>query len=367
MLTAPPEYEPALHGPHHRVSRLDVTDTTGATLATDVPISGGMVTADLTNRVSRSASFILAEGTFPGAEDDPLSPYYAIVRIRAGIALGNGTEILFPVFTGRVYAESIGPDGRITYRADDLSADVVAARFEQPERSNRSLFANQVTEIQRLITQAVPQATYGTNDVPLGRVPDLVWDEDRGQALDDLAESAGGRWYALGDGSFVVRRFLYEPSTPVQEFLDGPQGLMSKATRVRTRDGSANSVVVISERLDGTDPVRVIRRDTRTDSPTQYGGRFGKVVQVIKVQTPLTQNEATTLADTQLTAAVALTEQWESDVVPDHRIEPGDTARLRYRGRMADQIIDRVTYPLGAQGAMRLSSRGTVQLTTPGA
>ena len=365
MLASPAAYEPALHGPHRRVARLDVTDIDGNVRETDIPISGGEVSADLTNRVTRSASFTLSEEWFPGP-DDALSPYSAVARIRAGIALGDGTEILFPVFTGRIYEAELDFDGRAHFRADDLAADVVAARFEQPERSNRSRFANQVTEIQRLILQAVPQATFGDNDVDLARVPELVWDEDRGKALDDLAESAGARWYALGDGSFVVRRFPYEPSTPVQSFLDGPQGLMSKAAVKRTRDGSANSVVVISERLDGTDPVRVIRRDNQIGSRTMYGGPFGRVVQVIKVQTPLTQNEANTLTNAQLTAALALTEQWESDVVADHRIEPGDTARLRYRGRQADQVIDRVEYPLATDRPMRLSSRGTLELDSLG-
>jgi hypothetical protein len=367
MLTGPSAYAAALKGPHRRAARLDVLDIDGNVRASDVRISSGAVTANLTNRVTRSASFTLPTEWFPRTPADPLSPYAAVVRIRAGLALGTGLEIMFPVFTGRVYDARLSADGVATFRADDLAADVVAARFEQPVSSLRSSpFANQSTEARRLILQALPQATFGTDDIEPTRIPDLVWDEDRGQALDDIAESAGARWYALGNGDFVLRRFLYEPSTPVVEFLDGPQGLLSRADVSVTRDGSANSVVVVSERMDGTDPVRVVRRDVASGSPTRYGGLFGRVVQVLKIQTPLTQNEATTLARTQLTAAVALTEQWSCDVVADHRVEPGDTARLRYRGVQADQIIDGITYPLD-NSPMRLTSRGTVQLDTPGA
>lgn len=366
MLTAPPEYEPALHGPHRRVSYLTATDIDGAVLADRIPISTGSVRANLTNRVTRTATFTTAEEFYPDLPDDPLSPYLSVVHIESGLALGNGLEITFPVFTGRVYTATLNADGVASFRADDLAADVIAARFEQPMASSRSKFATQLTEIQRLILDAVPQAVFGTNDVSPAPVPALVWDEDRGKALDDLSEALGARWYALGDGSFVVRQFAYGPSTPVQEFADGPTGLMSRAVITRTRDGSANSVVVVSERLDGTDPVRVVRRDTSAASPTRYGGKFGRVVQVIKVQTPQTQNEANVFADAQLRAAVALTEQWSATVVADHRMEPGDTARLRYRGRMADQIIDAITYPLGT-GPMTLSGRGTVQLDTVGA
>lgn len=368
MLTGPHDnaYAAALSGPHRRVARVDVTDIDGIPRATDVEISTGEVTANLTNRVTRSATFTLPREWFPRTPEDALSPYFAVAHIRAGLEIGTGQEILWPVFTGRIYDARLSPDGSVVFRADDLAADVVAARFEQPTASLRSsVFANQSTEFRRLVTQALPQAEFGTDDIDPTRIPDLVWDEDRGQALDDIAESAGARWFALGDGQFVLRRFAYEPSAPVAEFLDGPQGLMSQAAVSITRDGAANSVVVVSERMDGTDPVRVVARDVTLGSPTRYGGKFGRAVQVIKIQTPLSQTEAATLARTQLTASVGITEQWDSTVVADHRLEPGDTARLRYRGVQADQIIDGIVYPLDTR-PMRLASRGTVQLDIPG-
>jgi len=367
VLAAPEAYRAALHGPHRRVSYVTATDINGVVLAQDVPILGGTVRANLTNRVTRSADLEIPYSYFPDTETDPFSPYVGVVRIRSGIALGNGTEYTFPLFTGRVYNASLEEDGRAVLRADDLAADVVAARFEQPMASSRSLFATYVYEIQRLITDALPGAEFGTGELTDSVVPSLVWDEDRGQALDDLASAIGCRWYALGDGSFVIRRLDYSPAAPVQEFRDGPGGLMSRARISRTRDGAANSVVVVSERLDGSDPVRVVRRDNRPSSPTRWGGLFGRVVRIVKVQTPQTQNEAQLLAGAQLSASVALTEQWSCTVVPDQSIEPGDTARLRYRGRMADQVLDTVTYPLGPKSPMLLGSRGTVQIETVGA
>jgi hypothetical protein len=367
MLDAPPEYAAAMHGPHRRVTRIDSYDIDGNELLRGAPVLGGVVRADLTNRVSRTASFQLPAEYFPDTPDAPFSPYRAVVRIWSGIALGTGLEIVFPVFTGRPYAATLTSDGRADFRADDLAADVVAARFEQPERSRfPSAFATQLEEIQRLISEAIPQAVHGPSDVDPVAVPDLVWDEDRGQALDDMASAMGARWYTLGDGTFVVRRTDYTPTAPVQSFLDGPQGLMNRAQITRTRDGSANSVVVVSERLDGTPPVRVVARDNSPGSPTRFGGPFGRVVQVIKVQTPLSFFGANTLASSQLRAAVALTEQWSCDVVADHRIEPGDTVQLGYRGRTSTQVVDAVSYPLDTRTPMRLETRGTVMVNTPG-
>lgn len=366
MLPSTSAYQAALRGPHRRVAYVTVTDTDGTVRARDVPVSAGQVTASLVNRVTRSATFTVAPEWFPDVPTDPFSPYAAVVRIRAGIAFGDNSEETFPIFTGRVYDADLGEDGQVTFRADDLAADVLAHRFEQPETSSRSLFATHWSEIQRIIRQTLPGAAFGPLTVEDQRVPRLVWDEDKGKALDDLAEALGCRWFAMGDGTFVIRPFDYAPGAPVASFLDGPGGLMSRARIKRTRDGSANSIVVVAERLDGSAPVRVVQRDVIVGSPTRFGGLFGRVVQVIKMQTPLSQPEARTLARTQLAASVALTEQWSSTVVPDHSLEPGDTVRKRYRGRMADQIIDGMTYPLGLQ-PMRLETRGTVALAVPGA
>lgn len=366
MLEAPAAYAPALRGPHRRVSYVTSRTVEGTVLAQDVKVADGQVSANLSNRVTRSATFTLPDTYYPDRPDDPFSPYLAVVHIRSGIALGNGTEITFPVFTGRVYAATLRADGAADFRADDLAADVVAARFEQPMVSSVSPLTTYVAEIERLISDAVPQALFGVNPDSGQRIPRLVWDEDRGKALDDLAAAIGCRWYAQGDGTFVVRPIAYGPATVVREFLDGPAGLLSAAEITRTRDGSANSIVTVSERLDGSDPVRVVKRDTRPTSPTRFGGLFGKVVQVVKLQTPQTQNEANAFSSAQLAASVALTEQWSSTVVADHTVEPGDTVRLRYRGRVADQIVDSVAYPLGLQ-PMRLGSRGAVRMDDVGA
>ena len=363
MLTSTALYKSVLHTPHKRAAYIDVYDIDGAVRQLDVPIVSGEVTASLTNRVTRSAVFTLSDEWFPRTVNDPFSPYRAVVKIFAGTEYGNGTNEVFPLFTGRVYDVNRDASGSVTFRADDLAADVVACRFEQPVNSQAN--TQLVSEIQRLITQAVPQATFGTDDVDDGPTPTLTWDEDRGKALDDLSEATGGRWYALGNGDFVVRQFVYAVGTPVQTFADGPQGLMSKASTSITRDGTANSIVVVAERMDGTDPVRYVARDNDPLSPTQFGGQFGKVVQVIKVQTPLTTSQAQTLARTQLAAATALTEQWTADVVPDYTMEPGDTVHLGYRGLERDQILDSITYPLMTSTAMRLGTRSSVAETVP--
>jgi len=354
MLTSSDLYKSSLHGPHHRVARIDVMDIDGNVLATGVPVVSGSVSAQLTNRVTRTASFTLPDEWWPRTATSPLSPYQSVVRIWAGTGFSDGSEELFPLITGRVWNAARQPNGGVSFNIDDLAADVVACRFEAPEKSTTATILD---EIRRLILGAIPQAVFGTDATTDAPTPQLVWDEDRGQALDDLAQAVGGRWYALGDGSFVVRPFNYQLGPVVQQFLDGPQGLMSTATTAITRDGTANSVVVVAERMDGTEPVRRIARDITPGSPTEFGGKFGRVVQVTKIQTPLTVAQAQTAARAQLAAVTALAEQWTAGVVPDYTMEPGDTVRLGYRGYSADQIIDGITYPLVTGNTMSMTTR----------
>lgn len=361
MLTSSAQYKEYLHGPHNRDARVDVTDIDGTVLASNVRIHDGDVRVTLTDRVTRTATFTTDAEHYPVLASDPFSPYHAVARIQAGVRYGDNSRELFPIFTGRIIDAELTEEGEARFTAEDLSADVVAFRFEQP-RSGRwptTVFA----QFRALVREAIPQAVFGAFDVTDTQIPDIVWDEDRGQALDDLAGAVGGRWYTLGDGSFVIRKMSYEPSTPVQDFVDGPQGLMIAANTFKTRVGTANSITVVSERTDGTDPVRVTVRDTSPSSPTFFGGKYGRVSQIIKVQTPVSPAEAQTMARAYLNASVALTEQWSSAVVADHTMEAGDTVRLRYRDLSATQVVDSITYPLGTEQAMGLETRGTVTVT----
>ena len=357
MLPSSATYQRAIHFPHSRRTIIDVIDAAGTVLAADIPFSDGDVRASLTQRVTRSASITVSEDLFPDLDTDPLSPTRAILSIRSGIQYADGSTEVFPVFQGRVQEATLDPNGSVSLSAEDRALDVVDMRFEQPRNYTPGTTIQMIHE---LITEAVPGAVFGTDDVADADVPVLTWDEDRGQAVDDLAESLGARWYAQGDGAFVVRAFPYDNGTVVQLLSDGESdgvdGLLSSATLFKSRRGTANSVTVVSERLDGTDPIRVTARNTVPTSATAYGDMFGRVTQVIKIQTPTSSSEAQRLARAQLNAANALTEQWSLVCVPDHTLEPGDPIRIRWRGRTAVQVIDALTYPLGL-GPMTLTTR----------
>lgn len=358
MLTSSAAYKIALLQTHHRVSRFTVRTPDGTLLAEDVPIGGGSVSAQLTSRVTRTASFTASDEWFPALDTDVMSPYHAIVEIRTGIAYPSGEEELFRVFTGRVYEAVRGPDGQVTFRADDLAADVIAADFEQPE--NSVLGRSTVAEIQRLITAGFEWAVFGTNDVTDSFVPKLSWDDDRGKALDDLSATVEGRWYATGAGEFVVRRLNYTGQPPVATFQDGPGGILSAARTIVTADGSYNSVVVLAERPDTATPIRITERDMNPLSPSYFNGNFGKRVLKIRSQESLAFFDAQRVARSQLAAATALQRQWTLTSVPDMTLEPGDVIDVEWRGVRDTQVVDSVVYPLSPSVAMAISARSSV-------
>lgn len=359
MLASSATYKAAIHRPHQQAFQVDLyAGPGGPVTARDVPVVGGSISANLTHRVTRSGTFTVGPEWWPGEDPDaPLSPYQAVAHIRAGIRYGDGSEELFSIITGRVGDVTRNPDGTVTARVDDLAADVVGARFEQPRNAERITV---LTQIERLIAEVLPGAAFGPHDVADQPMPVLTWDEDRGKALDDLATSLGGRWYALGDGTFVVRAYPYDVGTVVQEFRDYPEGLLVSGTPSVSRDGARNSITLVVERFDGGAPFRVTARDNSPTSPTQYGDRFGRVTEVIKVQTPLTEGQATVAVRQQLSAATALSSTWNAQVIPDFTMEPGDTALLSSRGVTSVQLIDSITYPL-APATMTLGTRAYVR------
>jgi hypothetical protein len=358
MLPSTALYRQALPFPHRRETRIEVYHA-GVRVVDNLPMVSGEVAASLTSRVTRQLSLEVTPDLWPLSDTDTLSPTRAVLKVSTGIGYPDGTREVFPVFTGRVHTIARASSGGVQLQAYDLAQDVIDFRFEQPQVSMAGSFITE--QIRALIRQALPSAVFGTDTVQAATVPDLVWDEDRGQALDDLAQAVRGRWYALGDGSFVTRLYPYGDSVPVLALADGAGGTLTGAQITKTRGGVANSVTIVSERMDGSNPIRVTARDLSTVSPTQFGDLYGRVSTVTKIQTPLSLIDAQALASTQLASSIALGEQWTAQCIPDATLEPGDTISLTWRGLRTTQIIDSMSYPLHTGPDMKIAGRSVAQ------
>jgi len=370
-------YRDALLRPHTVYNRVDVLARDGSVLHSDLPFIDGSVRATLTSRVARVLALSVDRSWFPllsNGEVDPgglLSPFGNRLAAYRGIRYGDGSTVQFPVFYGRIETVQMSRSGQVSVGANDLAADVVDAIFETPQSS---VPTNTITtEFRRLITGALPDATFGTSDLTSTKIAPIAWQSDRAQALDDMSATVAMLWYPLADGSFVQRLTPWtNPSQTAQitltdgtDLAPGALGVDADWTITVSRTGVYNSVVFTSERQDGTTPVHAIIRDLDPTSPTYFLGNFGRKPLLIQNQAALTQSQCVQAATSTLKSATAITQTWDPvSIVPDASIELGDLVQLQADGAASTQVVSGFTLPLRETGDMSVSLRAYAPVTT---
>jgi len=363
-------YRDALTRPHTIYTRVDVLDRDGTVLQRDLPFVDGNVRATLTSRVARVLSLTLDRSWFPLLAngdvdtDGLLAPFGNRIRAFRGITYGDGSVASFPVFYGRIEQIAMSASGSMTLTGNDLAADVVDAQFETPQSS---IPANTISvEFQRLVRDALTDATFGDSDLTGVKIAPIAWQSDRAQALDDMSATVSMLWYPLADGAFVQRLTPWtNPGQVAQITLsDGTSASPGDSKEIAdwtitvSRTGVYNSVVFTSERQDGSAPVYAIVRDLDPTSPTYYLGKFGKKPLLVQNQAALTQTQCLSAAQSGLKAAKAITQTWDPvSIVPDASLELGDLINGRAEGAASTQVISGFTLPLRETGDMSLSLR----------
>src|SRR5690349_4698795 len=194
-----PMYRAALRSSHTPFLRIEVLDGARNLLYSLDPVQpeflSGMVTATLTSRVARQCTITLDESFYPYQPGDLFAPYGNLLRASQGVECADRSRFVWSAFVARIQATNLNANGTCTVQAADLSANVLESKFLRPENSQTS--STVPVEVVRLISDAVPLATFGTFDASPLPVQPLTWQLDRGQALDELATSVGAFWYAL--------------------------------------------------------------------------------------------------------------------------------------------------------------------------
>lgn len=319
----------------------------------------GSVSATLGNRVTRQLDLTLDESLYAYGPDFLLAPYGNRLRVWRGIRFAGGVPYRWVVFTGRIQLVSTTPDGTLNLSASDRANEVLEAAFVRPENSSAGNTVLQ--EFVRLVGDAVPDAAFGTSDIPELIVPQLTWESDRSSALDEMATSASAYWYALADGTFVIRLYPFAVDNPSVVTLSDGEGGILQATPSRDRSDVYNSITVTGERADGSVPVFALAQDTNPASPTYVSGNFGLRHKTIHLQTPQTQGSAQTAADSYLRTQIALTQAWTWTQPPDAALELGDTVTLNARGQSGIiQVVSSFVLPLDVAGMMTVTARDQV-------
>lgn len=372
-----PFYRRILASGHGLYARVEVWSRDGQRLDTmlpamqrntwlaDIPSNGlvfmdGNVSASLNSRVARTLSLSVPSYLYPRDPSDLLAPFGNEIKAYYGIQLGDGSDkYVWQVFRGMIREVQLSSDGTCIVNCSDRAAEVQDVNFVSPQNSVPTNTINE--EWQRVILDAVPNATFGTSDTFGKLVEPLTWEFERASGLDEMASSVGALWYPVANGDFVIRRYPWTVmSTPIVEWSDGQGGTVNAWSVRRSREAMFNVVTVTGERLNGDDPVYATASDETVGSPTYVGGNFGVKSIVTRLQNPSTQGGAQGAAEALLRTYIAPIEEWSLSTAPDGALELGDTGMVLVDGRNDPQVVTGFSLPLGLTGDMTISTRSVV-------
>ncbi|MFC3988718.1 DUF5047 domain-containing protein [Actinoplanes siamensis] len=352
-----PVFGQALRESHAVVVRVDAY-LGGTLIAGDMPISGGSVSVAGGTGVRRTLDLTIADRSLWGTLDVigvELRPY-------RGIRYPSGDVELVPlgVFSLDQQSIAVEPGGGIQVRsAPDRWARVQRAQFEQPTPAIPT--ATIASEIQRLVTGAVPGVTVVSTATSTAKAGPLVWEQDRAQAAVDLATSIGAEVYFDQAGNLVIRDAPLLSQTPVWTVDASASGVLLSGERIRDRSRTYNVVVAYPSSLTGSAPYApVIVADTDPLSRTYVGGPFGRVPYRYTSPAMTTQAQAQQAARPLLNRLKAINAQLNVTAVVNPALDRGDViTALTPDGTSELHLIDSLTIPLEVGGTQQITARSS--------
>lgn len=357
-----------VHGSHRAVfeARVLTTFQTGDDPdGTTIPILGGDVaydgTADIFATLSLETEGISAEdrsSLFPRRAADLLAPYGNEAFVRRGIDLG--TEILWvPLGYFRLNdAEQNEQSGApIRLSGQDRMAGIIDARLIDPIQFAAGRTVGSV--VAELVTAVYPDAVIAYDDdsdqAQLGR--QLIVEESRYKALHDIAQALGKIIFWDGEG---ILRIIDAPNPSViaWEVKAGYRGVLVSAGRSVSREGMFNGIVATGEGGDTENPVRGVAVDVGPNSPTRWGGRFGRVPMFYNSPLLTTNLQAAKAARSLLRRHIGMPYQVDFGAVPNPALRPRDVVRVVHKdGSREKHIVESCTIPLSADAEMSATTR----------
>lgn len=353
----------ALRGPHKVYTRAEVWRD-GAQLLDNLPLIDGSIRASLQSRVTRTLNMTVGPEWFPKSASDLLAPFGSELRVWRGVGIGgitNHPSYVWPVFRGPIDTVAWATGAGTALTAKDRAGDVADSNFLAPlSVAAGDRLHNRVREF---ISEAADDAEFDTFTLPDRVLPTLTWDEDRGKALDDLAGTAGGFWYALADGTFTLREVPWVYSDGVVDLaLDPDNAILRSAGITYSREDVYNMIVARAERTDGSAPSRYVTRVTDAASPIRFDGPYGRRVLHHSVQGAGNAASLQLVAETLKQRSMALAETWDATITAFPPLELGDLLQLDVVGpdgkrRRGKQVVAGFSMPLVGTGDMPLTLR----------
>lgn len=341
-----------LLGSHEMTTRVVVLR--GSASLGEIPIISGQVYATYGTQGGRDGYIVVDRHVIDRGLLNPLSDQVVIYT-------GVRDQFEVPIFTGRCDVQNGDSDGFVQVNLLSRGAEAIRAAFETPWATTPG--QQGFTEIKKILQNVDPTWSVDTSGALNSLLPaGLVWEEDRGQALDQLAQGGSNIWQPNRTGGFLVYRNPYSvgPVLAAQSQVvlrDGVGGTLVRVKDALTREGIWNSVTVVVERVDNTQPIRVTARDMTPGSPTFWGGLFGKQNVVVKNQTPQNLAETQNLAARILRQSLALQRSWEITTPHMPLLDPGDVFTLFYQDVVWVLVVETVSYSISGTDTTSISAR----------
>ncbi len=329
----------ALLGNHEMSTRVECFR--GSESLGEIPVSEVSIFATYSTRGGRDGTMTVDRGVI---DDGLLNPLSDQVIVYTGIK--GVVEI--PIFTGRIDTINAYDSGAVLVTLCSRGMEALRAQFEVPWGVSVPLLStSEMTKILQNVdtTWAVDTSRATPREIPAN----LVFEFDRGGALDQIAQGASQVWQPDRTGGFTIYDNPYSigPSLADQSVVtltDGEGGCLVSVFDAQSRDGIYNSITVVTERVNNTQPMRVTVRDNDPDSPTYWGGLFGKQNLVVKNQNPANIVDATALALRVLRQSLALQRSYRIAVPHMPLLDPGDVFILWYQNVVRALVVESITY-----------------------
>lgn len=314
---------------HTPVTEVRLLLTDGRTV--EVEHTGGSVTVDRSNAIRRTCTVTVADPTLiPRTPADQLATYGAQLRISRGVSFGDGTSELVPLGVFRL--DSVDGDvneGPAQMQGKDLSAIVADDKLTAPYTATGTVVSAATALVQRSIPGAAVTSTI--LDIGIGKRTFDV-EADPWAAIQEIAATAGAEVYCNPDGVFVIATLPdLATATPVWDIEATEGGVYIKANRGMSGDGVKNGWLARGENTsENVAPVSYLATDDDPDSPTYWGGQFGRRPGFHTSSTLITTAACQNAAILKLAQGKAPNATGDISALPNPALEPGDVLRLRH-------------------------------------
>lgn len=365
MIPVDPVLLSAFRQSHTKYCVLSVYEGT-TQVAENVLISEGSVSADRYQKARRTLSCTIPLSQWQDVVG--LNVISSRIQVWIGYDLG-GSQVLVPLGVFRVDDLNRTDGGSLQVSGTSLEAYVIEDQFI--DELVISVDEPIIAMIQELIIQSLPDASFVLDDWATSQLGArtqvaLSAKRDRWDAVTQLAEHIDCDVFCGPDGKFrISRRPKMVDSLASWNLNEGPDGVLVSMNNRVSRDNTYNAVLVLGQNSDSSvPPFSAVAYDDAANSPTRWGGPFGRKLYVFQDDMMSSQEQCLLKAQELLEFFRAEDRELDLTAIPNPAIEPDDIVEVQMLdGTVERHLITAITIPigLGTWSATTLSNKKTIE------